>query len=457
MKATNILSKRRSVRAGVCLLAGAAALVAIGAMTRTSQKGLVAHEWGTFTSVQGGDGVLLDWRPLQTSRLPGFVYDWSKPGLNRRQAGPQVFSKARMITLQRMETPVIYFYSDRERTVDVSVEFPKGLITEWYPQAAQIGPATAPVPSAVAMLDNYAHKAGAKSAFTFASLLNRPAFKESRAHWANIEVKPARDNNALAGLLPSDKSGSHYFSARETDADYVQAQSLVATNPTAETEKFIFYRGAGSFTTPLLVTAAADGAITVANTGSDELKDLFVLSVQNRAGNFIRLEQLAPGEHRSVKLEPATQSEPLDALSGRLGREMADALTSKGLYRREAEAMVKTWNDSWFQEDGVRVLYILPREWTDKTLPLTIEPAPHEVVRVMVGRAEVITPAIERQLSDSLTRAGQGDSAAREEALAQFRKMGRFAEPALVLVAKNLPSQANQTAWDLLQASAKPL
>ena len=22
----------------------------------------VAHEWGTFTSVQGGDGVLLDWR-----------------------------------------------------------------------------------------------------------------------------------------------------------------------------------------------------------------------------------------------------------------------------------------------------------------------------------------------------------------------------------------------------------
>ena len=33
----------------------------------------VAHEWGTFTSVQGGDGVLLDWRPLETSRLPKFV------------------------------------------------------------------------------------------------------------------------------------------------------------------------------------------------------------------------------------------------------------------------------------------------------------------------------------------------------------------------------------------------
>ena len=457
MKATVILAKLRSFRACACLLAGTAALVAIGAMTRTTQKGLVAHEWGTFTSVQGSDGVLLDWRPLQTSRLPGFVYDWSKPGLNRRPAGPSTFSKVGMITLQRMETPVIYFYSDSDRTVDVSVEFPKGLITEWYPQAAQIGPATVPVTSAVAMLDNYAHKAGAKPAFTFASLLSRPVFKDSRAHWANIEIKPARQNNALAASLSSDHSGSHYFSARGTDADFLQVKSLVATNPAPETEKFIFYRGAGSFATPLLLTAAADGSITVVNTGSELLKDLFVLSVQNRAGSFTRLEQLAPSERRIIKLETASQTAPVDALSGRLGREMADALAAAGLYRREAEAMVKTWHDSWFQEDGVRVLYILPREWTDRTLPLTIDPAPREVVRVMVGRAEVITPAVEKQLSDFLTKAGQGDPKAREDVLVQFRKMGRFAEPGLRLAAKNLPLQANQTAWALLQASTNPL
>src|SRR5215472_5173305 len=98
MKATVFFTERRFVRFCICLLAGVGALVAIGAMTRTTQKGLVAHEWGTFTSVQGSDGVLLDWRPLQTSRLPGFVYDWTKPGLNRRQAGPQIFSKVGMIT-----------------------------------------------------------------------------------------------------------------------------------------------------------------------------------------------------------------------------------------------------------------------------------------------------------------------------------------------------------------------
>ena len=86
-----------------------------------------AHEWGTFTSVQGGDGVLLDWRPLESSRLPGFVYDWKKPGLNRQGTSMLVLGKGAMLTLQRMETPVIYFYADKEQTVDVSVDFPQGV------------------------------------------------------------------------------------------------------------------------------------------------------------------------------------------------------------------------------------------------------------------------------------------------------------------------------------------
>src|SRR3989449_4521687 len=88
----------------------------------------VAHEWGTFTSVQGGDGVLLDWRPLETSRLPNFVYNWKKPGLGRQPAGALAPRKDALTTLQRMETPVIYFYADEEQTVDVAVDFPKGLI-----------------------------------------------------------------------------------------------------------------------------------------------------------------------------------------------------------------------------------------------------------------------------------------------------------------------------------------
>src|SRR5262249_26392262 len=97
----------------------------------------VAHEWGTFTSIQGGDGELLLWRPLLTSQLPGFVYNWTNAGPNR---GLWTLQKGALVTLQRMETPVIYFYANQPASVDVDVSFPKGVITEWYPQATQIGP-----------------------------------------------------------------------------------------------------------------------------------------------------------------------------------------------------------------------------------------------------------------------------------------------------------------------------
>src|SRR5882672_4910339 len=91
------------------------------ALGQTDKNGLVAHEWGTFTSVQGADGVALEWKPLETSKLPKFVYNWKNPGLGRvGKMGTSLSSltKESMSTLQRMETPVIYFYSDREQTVD---------------------------------------------------------------------------------------------------------------------------------------------------------------------------------------------------------------------------------------------------------------------------------------------------------------------------------------------------
>ena len=39
-----------------------------------------------------------------------------------------------------METPVTYFYTDRERVVDVTVGFPKGLLTEFYPPVRMMFP-----------------------------------------------------------------------------------------------------------------------------------------------------------------------------------------------------------------------------------------------------------------------------------------------------------------------------
>jgi hypothetical protein len=238
----------------------------------------------------------------------------------------------------------------------------------------------------------------------------------------------------------------------------VRVNSPNPTNSTPEYEKFIFYRGVGSFSTPLKVTmpeapASLPAVVTVqlANESKERLRHLFVLHLAKQAGGFVYIDGLSPGEKRTVPIDSRADELPLAQLVERLGQSMENALTEEGLYRREAAAMVKTWRDSWFEEEGVRVLYTLPRAWTDRTLPLSLSPAPKELVRVMLGRAEVLPPALEQKLSSELSKATAGEISARTAAKEEFRRLGRFAEPALRLATRASDPATVQEAWNLLR------
>ena len=314
------LQKKIVVLASFALAAGATAVVFGGRQT----KGYVAHEWGTFTSVQGSDGVLLDWRPLETSHLPKFVHDWTNPGLNLR---PNVFgSKSVVIAGQRMETPVIYFYSAERQFVDVSVQFPQGLITEWYPQATQIGPSMAVVPQVISNVTDCSDKLVSTLVRTDGVASRDPSTKESRASWAQVEILPQKLNPSVAALLPRSDSGPHYFAARNTDAEYLRTSSISATNSSIEHEKFIFYRGVGKFATPLRVTMTSEQEALLTNTGKEALEHLFVLQLHNQAGGFIYLDQLPPGVQRKVVLAPENGNVPVAKLSRQLGARMEESL-----------------------------------------------------------------------------------------------------------------------------------
>ena len=69
-----------------------------------------------------------------------------------------------------------------------------------------------------------------------------------------------------------------------------------------------------------------------------------------------------------------------------------------GLYRKEADAMLQTWWKSYFERPGLRVFWLVPAGFTDKTLPLKVEPPPGRIARILVGRAEILTPSFERAL-----------------------------------------------------------
>ena len=214
----------------------------------------VAHEWGTFTSVQGADGLQLEWNPLITTELPNFVYDVRKPSGDPRRHISLFGSKSAFRTLQRMETPVIYFYSAQERTVDVTVKFPQGVVTEWFPQARDIGPSWVEPRPGLAKLDSLVDKTGVQPPFRFASLDTRKAVAESVIRWNEVKIFPAHEHAKLARLIPADASGSHYYAARETDADFLRVSGSVNGTNTVEHEKFLFYRGVGNFQAPLQVT-----------------------------------------------------------------------------------------------------------------------------------------------------------------------------------------------------------
>lgn len=424
------------------------------------KSGYVAHEWGTFTSVQGADGVQLEWNPFVAPELPKFVYDRNKPSGEPRRQFTAFPGKTAWRTLQRMETPVIYFYSDEPKTVDVTVKFPQGLVTEWYPQAQDIGPSVIKPSPVLSKLDNAVGKTGLQPNFTFASL-DQKATAQSLIRWSGIEVLPPKQTEAAKLLAPFDHSGSHYYAARETDADMLRIKGYNEDgSSTPQHEKFLFYRGVGFFTAPLQVRVADDFAhrVNLKNNGKETLAHLYVLTIHDGRGNYVYVDKLAPGASRTVTLDPDRNTLPTVQLTTRISTDMAQSLTKEGLYAREASAMVKTWRDSWFEEPGVRVLYTLPEPWTSQILPINIEPKPQKLTRVFVGRAEVITPAMEKKLQQELTRYFEGSEQARKQAIENVRQsgLGRFTEPAMRRVlANNANKKLQDSGWQLVSEAMR--
>lgn len=343
-----------------------------------AENNLVVHEWGTFTSIAGKDGVALEWRPLNGPvDLPKFVHTIQQRSAGLRDATP----KADLSASVRMETPVIYFYSNNDMDVSVKVDFPKGKITEWYPQARMV---------------------------------------RTGIDWGRFKVMPGAPLT-----FPAEYSPSHYFSARETDSAPVQVCST--DGKPGQQEKFLFYRGVGTFDLPLSVKLAGD-KILLTNLSKNEIAHLIIF--ENRGGKigYRKLD--------AFKGETMSERPTLDGNIDLLISDLKQTLLASGLYEKEAAAMIKTWRTSWFEE-GMRVFYVLPREITDTVLPINIDPKPTQLVRVLVGRAEVITPEMEKSVQRQVEMLGDPSPRVREEARLAIRKYGRFSEPILKRILAN--------------------
>jgi hypothetical protein len=357
-------------------------LVGFGATAFGGNERLVVHEWGTFTSLQDEAGRTLGGINTEDELLPSFTHDLDHLFVLRRNALPPSFYKGAPESLprvtMRLETPVIYFYPPAESALplllDVKVAFRGGWLTEYYPDAKVEAP-------------------GAFRALT-------PATMGTLA-WHDLKV-------GVTNHGP--ETTEHVWTAPRA----VKAVALQTRK--GESEKYLFYRGVGNVDAPLRIVrdAARDRFWLFSQTESWAsssapwiIRNLWLASFRpDGAAAFRKLDAIAVDSDASTELTSTPASFRDDEYSqaglDKLRQEMRLALIEEGLFDDEADALLNTWELSYFKSTGLRLFFLLPRAWTDHRLPLELS-VPAEIQRVMVGRIELVTPEqrkLVRQLAE---------------------------------------------------------
>lgn len=352
-----------------------AAAVLVFSTPAKAQDRWQIHEWGTFTSLQDESGHSLGGINTDDEPVPRFVHGAHlaiQPDGEVPQIGGKGFPFCHPDVTMRLETPVIYFHPPAGgadgQSADVKVKFRGGWLTEFYPNAVSDTPGQT------------------NSIVQFVRLTSDTV---GNLEWDNVQI---------GGDWPLVDTSAHVWtSPRDVQAALVHAAG-------GESEKFLFYRGVGHLDAPLRISSDADTGELLFHSQLENLpadKQLMIHSlwlVDIQLDGKIAFRTLPPiwldsDSGKIITHTPATFA-PEDSSAAnflKLKDSLKAALMSEGLFDDEAQALLKTWEVSYFKSPGLRVFFLVPRAWTDYYLPLQIS-LPAQINRVMVGRIELVTP-----------------------------------------------------------------
>ena len=340
---------------------------------------LIVHEWGTFTELQSLSGASIGGINTDDEPVPDFVHTIGDEILEstiepwrRRALLGKGLRRLPNVTM-RLETPVIYFYppKDREKPlkIDVDVQLRGGWLSEFYPRGAVNAPG-------LKRRQLGRHAAGS-------------------LQWSDLNIALAHDSQTQKTRLP-ETDENVWLAPRKTDA-------AVVTTPDGESERYLFYRGVGAFEGPLRVTTDGVNDRLTLNSRFHTLDAVTPLQVSSAWLVSVRTDgQVA---YRAIESFEASNEQPqiigdvkrsfsaVDHSPGNLEllrSDMHAALVADGLFDDEATAMLSTWEQAYFRSPGLRLFYLLPRQWTDDRMPLTLSRSA-EITRVMMGRIELIS------------------------------------------------------------------
>jgi len=338
-------------------------ILLFAAQSQASDR-LIVHEWGTFTSLQDERGAPLGRINTDDEPVPPFVHQMANtllfPPTSAFTTDAKGAPEGDPNVTMRLETPVLYFHLPANQTgpitLDVNVAFRGGWLTQYFPDAR-------------ATID------GLNRADFLPPLTSKTI---GRLSWHALIL------NSTAGLLP------------QSDDPVWTAPRAVSSAPISagnEREHFLFYRGVGHIDAPLRVIRAENGqTLQVHDAEGLTVRQIWLVDIRADGSVAFRtaLEATPTGE-TTIPAQFASSDysqENLAVLRAALHR----ALVANGLFADEAEALLNTWERSYFQNPGERLFFIVPQTWTDTVLPLNLS-VPADVTRVMVGRIELVTPA----------------------------------------------------------------
>lgn len=361
-----------------------AALLLLNVSARAGEDKWSIHEWGTFTSLQNENGDAIGGINTDDEPVPPFVHRVGF-GLLWPTEVPRSFFKAAPAchpdVTMRLETPVIYFHppasQNEVQAANVDVQFRGGWLTEFFPNA-QTSPSGSTQP----------HD-GALPAVAASPLQHINSATKSELQWNDLSI---------GGDWPVTNTTEHVW----TSPRAVRCASIQTADH--ESEKFLFYRGIAHIDAPLRVSRdAASGELLfrsqLENLPADQslaVRSMWLVDIQPDGRLAFRALPPVFLQHNpnAILTHTAPEFQPSDYSRDNLKKleaSLHDALVADGLFPDEAQALLNTWQLSYFKSAGLRVFFLVPRAWTDYYLPLHIS-LPAEINRVMVGRIELVTP-----------------------------------------------------------------
>ncbi|HEX3132563.1 MAG TPA: hypothetical protein VHX44_03150, partial [Planctomycetota bacterium] len=333
-------------------------------------------------------------------KLPPFVYDLRPVYMGKDGDFAPTLIKRRMhcepAVTMRLETPVLYVHlppGQQTATFDLSVEFRGGILSQFYPRAEatvdrnplrQIG-------NEVRVGETLMGAKGRDRGLRFTRTWSAPdltAATTSTLTWRGLVAGTTFGGPATNSPV--------WLAPRQVDS----ANLMVG----AERERYLFYRGLGHLDAPLVARRSATGNTLMISPRHGIMSPglvpaLWFADLRGNGTAAFRAvpassKPLRPGADLAISTIPATFTEA-DYSAERLAllrRELQTGLMQEGLFADEALALLATWEASYFKAPGQRLFFLVPNEWTEHILPLTIS-VPATVKRAMMGRIELVSPA----------------------------------------------------------------